>query len=81
MRFQKKPIVVEAEQFLGFYHTPWPAGVEVDQSVDGGTTLCVTTTHGQKTRVESGDWIIAEPDGNGFYPCKPHIFKDVYEPC
>ena len=39
----------------------------------------VTTAHGDKTRVVSGDWIIPEPDGRGYYPCKPDIFEATYE--
>ena len=27
-----------------------------------------------------GDWIITEPDGKGFYPCKPDVFAAKYEP-
>lgn len=29
---------------------------------------------------EGGDWIIKEPDGRGFYPCKPDIFEATYDP-
>ena len=34
----------------------------------GGHTVC------------PGDWIITEPDGKGFYPCKPDVFAAKYEP-
>jgi len=30
--------------------------------------------------VNPGDWIIAEPDGSGFYPCAPNVFAAKYEP-
>lgn len=30
--------------------------------------------------VDPGDWIIAEPDGEHYYPCKPEIFRQNYEP-
>ncbi len=30
--------------------------------------------------VKEGDWIIAEPDGSGFYPCNPDVFAVKYEP-
>lgn len=30
--------------------------------------------------IEPGDWIIREPDGDGFYPCKPDIFASRWEP-
>ncbi len=29
--------------------------------------------------VNKGDWIIQEPDGSGYYPCNPDIFKATYE--
>ncbi len=83
-RYRKKPVVVEAEQFHGFYGTPYPPGVEFeDHSNDpeGGQRyrFFVTTAHGCKTPVVAGDWIIAEPDGRGYYPCKPDIFAATYE--
>ena len=74
-KFRKKPVVVEAEQFKGFYATPWPPGLQVE----GHYEFFVITAHGQKTYVEPDDWIIAEPDGRGHYPCKPDIFAATYE--
>lgn len=38
----------------------------------------VTTIHGQKTIVVPGDYIMPEPDGIHFYPCKPDIFEKNY---
>ncbi len=77
-KFRKRPVVVEAEQFLGFY-PPYidglPTGVEVD-----GNRAFVVTAHGQRVYLEPGDWVIAEPDGRGHYPCKPDIFAATYEP-
>lgn len=90
MKFRKKPVVVDAEQWFPgkevrgvfLYHPP--------DAVIGGRGrgeqrfkqepyFAVTTAHGQITRVAEGDWIIAEPDGRGFYPCKPDIFAATYE--
>jgi len=31
-------------------------------------------------QVRTGDWIIREPDGSGFYPCTNAVFMDRYEP-
>ena len=39
----------------------------------------VVTIHGQETRIVDGDWIIPEPDGEHFYPCKPEVFETTYE--
>ena len=36
-------------------------------TIQGGHTVC------------PGDWIITEPKGNGFYPCKDEVFKMKYE--
>ena len=41
----------------------------------------VETIHkGQTVKVEEGDWIIPEPDGEHYYPCKHDIFEKTYEP-
>jgi hypothetical protein len=77
-KFRKKPVVVEAQQFLGFYHTPWPEGVKVDQ--EAGPRCYVVTAHGQNAYLDKGDWVITEPDGVHHYPCKPDIFAATYEP-
>jgi hypothetical protein len=29
--------------------------------------------------LEVGDYIIPEPDGEHYYPCKPDIFEKTYE--
>lgn len=77
--FQKKPVVVEAEQFLGSAG-PLPfndRAAIVCLSSDG--RWYVTTIHGQETDIAVGDWIILEPDGRHAYPCKPDIFEARYE--
>lgn len=80
MKFRKKPIVIEAEQY-----------VERGQPVKGmcDSRKCyfedfvsphVHTIHNnQRVDIEIGDWIIPEPDGEHFYPCKPGIFELTYE--
>jgi hypothetical protein len=40
----------------------------------------VHTIHaGQLVNLELGDFVIPEPDGEHFYPCKPDIFEKTYE--
>lgn len=87
MKFRKRPIVVEAERFTDahlFGHKPLPAGVTKESDGDSASMagalvrFCVTTAHGQKAYLEPGDWIIAEPDGRGYYPCKPDIFAATF---
>jgi hypothetical protein len=40
----------------------------------------VITAHAQRVYLVPGDWILPEPDGEGYYPCKDDIFKATYEP-
>jgi hypothetical protein len=83
-KFRKKPVVVDAEQFGGFYLTPYPRGVEFEDNSNDPSKeryrFYVVTAHGQRAYLERGDWVIAEPDGRGYYPCKPDIFGATYEP-
>jgi quercetin dioxygenase-like cupin family protein len=73
-RFSKNPIVVDAEQFT--HPATSPRGVFVGE--DG--ECWVVTVHGHKTPVVPGDWIIAESDGKHYYPCKPDVFAQIYQP-
>lgn len=77
-KYRKKPVVIEAEQFLP-QERPLPFASSGACCLDGDRWY-VTTTHGQKTFIVPGDWIIPEPNGNGFYPCKDDIFQAAYEP-
>jgi hypothetical protein len=77
-KFRKKPVVIEAEQFL-------PDSAPLPFADRGACNLgsegwYVITAHGQKTPIVTGDWIIPEPDNRGFYPCKPDIFAATYDP-
>ncbi len=79
MKYRKKPVVIEAEQFL--LGKPIPKGVCFGWNCKIGDQPHVHTIHeGQHVMIESGDWIIPEPDGKHFYPCKPDIFEKTYEP-
>lgn len=80
-KFRKKPTVVDAEQW--FPGKPVRGVEEVIFKIDDETYPSgygyVTTIHGQATTVSPGDWIIQEPDGIHYYPCKPEIFEATYE--
>lgn len=78
-QYRKKPAVVEAEQFSIDTADPLPFAGE-NACCLGPRGWHVTTAHGQETFIIDGDWIIREPDGRGFYPCKPDIFDATYEP-
>ena len=70
-KYRKKPVIVNAEQIPAPFI---PRGVFVAHG-----DMHVITIHGQKTPVAFGDWIIEEPDGKHYYPCKPGIFAETYE--
>jgi len=89
-KFRKKPVVIEAIQWLG---TNWNAvcdfapvpeiarGVEcADTRSDGLTEMPIEikTLEGTMTAL-IGDWIIKGIKGE-FYPCKDEIFRKTYEP-
>lgn len=39
----------------------------------------VTTIHGNLVHIQPGDYIVAEPDGVHYYPCKPDIWERGHE--
>ncbi len=81
MKFRKKPVVIEAFMFAGGSEEPgWPdfwlsAG---HRFADDGETVVITTLEGEMTG-NKGDFII-KGDAGEFYPCKPDIFEQTYEP-
>lgn len=74
MKYRKKPVVVEAEQFFVNTLGGWPVGMYRD----GEGTYLIDTLEGP-LRVSDGDWIITGIQGER-YPCKPDIFEATYEP-
>jgi hypothetical protein len=75
MRYRKKPIIIDAVQW--FKMGDHPAVIKVGGGFDGDGQV-----HGKQgwVSVFAGDWIIAEQDGGGFYPCEPDTFAATYEP-
>ncbi|HKJ87875.1 MAG TPA: hypothetical protein VKA48_05150 [Gammaproteobacteria bacterium] len=84
-KYKKKPVVIEAEQFMGegWYEKhgkPYPDGYCTCMEVtDGGGS-----PHGHIHTLEGphivsvGDYIITGVEGE-CYPCKPGIFEKTYE--
>lgn len=79
MKFRKKPVIVDAVQWLGENF------VEIDEFItvahetypaDG--RVIIPTLEGDMC-ASIGDWIIKGVEGE-FYPCKPDIFEKTYEP-
>jgi len=81
--FRKKPAVVEAVQFTRdnmnrvFNQLTGAFAADVE---DGRPILKVQTIHGETAVVRLGDWIVSEPELGKYYPVKPDIFEQTYEP-
>lgn len=81
MRFRKKPVVIEAEQFTDENKNRCWNFVRCNCSAefeDGKPVLKIQTLEGVMV-ARLGDWIIKGVKGE-FYPCKPDIFEKTYEP-
>jgi hypothetical protein len=79
--FRKKPVVIEAEQFTHENKDRAYNFVRCSSSaifLDGEPALKIQTLEGDVT-ARIGDWIIKGVKGE-FYPCKPDIFEETYEP-
>lgn len=71
-KYRKKPVIVEASQ--------WLPGAEITGVYrDNSDGSYVITVHGQQAFLRPGDWVITEPDGVHHYPCKPGYFHAIYE--
>ena len=83
-KYRKKPIVIEAEQWLPKKEN-WPGRAAPDELgvvwyFDATGTIAegkIDTPEGQH-QVAIGDWIITGIKGEK-YPCKPDIFEQTYE--
>ena len=93
MRFRKKPVEIEAMRFDGLnteelldwiepHFAESPAedvgGTVIDPSESELAYFTIETMEGMM-RADPGDWIIRGVQGE-FYPCKPDIFTETYEP-
>ena len=80
-KFRKKPIVVEAVQWLGFGHGSH--GFTISRDVGGRRDGLPSKsgqieTAGGWARINPGDWIIIDAEGKP-YPCVPSVFEATYE--
>lgn len=76
MKYRKKPIVIEAEQFTKVDNPP--NGVyRAPRSLFPRTHWLIDTLEGTHI-VKPLDWIITGVKGEK-YPCKPDIFEMTYE--
>lgn len=77
MKYRKKPVVIEAEQFFEGGGMPLPFAAEGVCCL-GPDGWYVQTLEGP-LHISDGDYIIKGVKGE-FYPCKPDIFEATYEP-
>ncbi len=68
MKFRKKPVVIDAEQF-DVARFPWPIGVMRDPRSPTGFSIGTLENTASGHEVTPGDWIITGTDGER-YPCK-----------
>ena len=86
MKYRKKPVVIEAVQYLGQGNMAdgdvpewlWDALKSgVVQATNGTDPFVITTLEGDHI-ASPGDWIIRGVKGE-LYPCKPDSFELTYE--
>jgi hypothetical protein len=86
MKYRKKPVVIDAVQIpftvdeehdilLAFLHDH----VVPFEIVGGDSAYMVIHTLEGDMFAQRGDWIIKGVQGE-FYPCKPDIFEETYDP-
>jgi len=90
MLYRKRPVEVAAIQYNGFNADEIDAFVGhklhrdiIDTAYQAGVAppvmrLVISTLEGDMT-ASPGDWIIKGVKGE-FYPCKPDIFEQTYDP-
>lgn len=79
-KFRKKPIVIEAEQYVEYGKLVKGMCNSTSCYASGNQEPHVHTIHeNQLVNLVEGDYVIPEPDGKHFYPCKSDIFEKTYE--
>lgn len=76
MKYRKKPVVVEAEQFTHAMESGTDELIAGVTRGDGGE--CFIRTLEGEMHVSVGDFVITGIKGER-YPCKPDIFYATYE--
>ena len=83
-KYKKKPVVIDAVKFTGAIDEMQELmdlgmdTVHVSYKDPKNPTLSINTLEGTMT-AQTGDYIIRGVQGE-FYPCKPDIFEETYEP-
>ncbi len=77
MQFRKRPVVIEAVQYS--INLPLPPGACNSPHGPNAGGVHVHTLEGTSYDLQDGDWVIRGVKGE-YYPCKPDIFEQTYEP-
>lgn len=85
MKFRKKPIVIDAEQWFPNKQVRGVCycqdGALAARNAIAPAPAHVHTMHaGQIVHLHSGDWVVPEPDGEHFYPIKDAVLAATYDP-
>jgi hypothetical protein len=78
-KFRKKPVEIEAVQWLGSNFVEIDRFITVPHETFPAAGRVIIPTLEGDMAASRGDWIIRGTAGE-FYPCKPEIFEDNYEP-
>jgi hypothetical protein len=78
--YRRKPTTVDAEQFTDPRNPPRGVTVKWWSASMNEWRAFVVTMQGVEVSVKVGEWIVAEPDGEHFYPIAAEQFAKVYEP-
>jgi len=81
-KFRKKPVVIEAEQFVVYNANEFRItvnGVLFPLYKDEKGFYILIPTEEGVMRADHLDWIIKGIKGE-YYPCKPDVFEKTYEP-
>ncbi len=80
MKYKRITTVIESEQYTAYGKLVKGMCNSRSCFVSGNDKPHVHTIHdNQIVNLEVGDYIIPEPDGKHFYPCRPDIFESTYE--
>lgn len=81
MKYRKKPVAIEAVEWVGINANEvkgFCPTAKLDYRCGTVVKITIPTLEGDMT-VSYGDYIIKGVNGE-FYPCKPDIFLKTYEP-
>lgn len=78
MKYRKKPVVIEAIQWIGSNFIEIDDFVTVAHETYPSQGIVKIPTLEGVMEAHEGDWIIKGVNDE-FYPCKPDIFEKTYE--